>query len=137
MKNLIAFFGIMSISFSTFANVSIEDTSPMHECIQKAERLLSNSAEIAGMGQGVGHMGGMQVLSKRIYRKKNVVYVLGGGALAAKNTDGYMSGSGAVTLVSLTKKSCNILDFQLTTGKNFNRGFELGEKYQNAEVDPK
>lgn len=133
MKFLIAILTIASIYITAFASVDIEDTSPMYQCLRKSEKALSHAGAALGMGAGVGHMGGMEVLSKRQYKNGKVVYALGGGPLASKNSEGYISGSGAVTLVALTKNSCDILDLQVTTGRSFFKNIDLGEDYTTVE----
>lgn len=85
-------------------------------CVKKADLVLANVAKTLSMGNGVGHIGGSEVLKRAKDANGNLILTIGGGMLAADDTDGYLVDTDATVEMVETKNGCEVASISVGTG---------------------
>lgn len=88
-------------------------------CIANADVALARVAKTLGLGNGVGHIGGSEILERSKNENGDTVLKIGGGVLAANDTDGYLTGTGATIEMIETKRGCKVNSVSISTGADF------------------
>jgi hypothetical protein len=93
-------------------------------CIAKADIALAKVAQTLGLGKGVGHIGGSEITNQTKDDSGHRVLTISGGVLAANDTDGYLTGTGAIIEMIETKKGCFVNSVSVSTGADFQAQME-------------
>lgn len=91
-------------------------------CKIKVAKAIQIAGQAVGMGRGVGHSGGVEIVSKKTNEDGVEIYTLSGGVLSGTDVEGYISGSGATTTVRFFENSCKIVTLKISTGADFDPG---------------